>query len=103
MRRRNLVIVAIACMVVVAVANAAQNPGHGSKRPGGPLVPAWGLLLGGYSNPVSSDWWTKREVLSRERELGRRYAIDAHLAAYGRRRRGPPPSVAADLLWAALY
>src|SRR5438128_12210249 len=71
MRRRNLVIVAVACMVVVAVANAAQNPGHESKRPGGPVVPAEGLLLGGYSNPEPSDWWTKREVLDRERHLRR--------------------------------
>jgi hypothetical protein len=103
MRRRKLVIVAIACMAVVAVANAAQNPRHGSKRPRGPLVPASGLLLGGYSNPVPSNWWTKSEVLSRERLLGRRYAIDAHVAAYGHGGRGPARGMTAELRWDAAY
>src|SRR5207247_10965083 len=103
MRTRKLIVVAVACMAVVAVANAAQNTGHGSKRPSGPLVPASGLLLGGYPNPVPSNWWTKGEVLSRERLLGRRYAIDAHVSAYGRGGRGPARGMTAELRWDAAY
>jgi hypothetical protein len=99
--RRRLVVVTIACLVAVAVANAAQNSGPGSRRPSGPLVPAWGVLLGAYSNPVASDWWTKSEVLSRERLLGRRYAIDAHVAAYRLAGRGPARGMTDELRWDA--
>jgi Glycosyl hydrolase family 26 len=103
MRLRSLGVVAISCAIAVAAAGAAQFSGGTSKRPGGPLVPVRGVLLGGYSNPVASNWWTKREVLSRERLLGRRYAIDAHVAAFARGGGGPARGMTAELRWDAAY
>jgi hypothetical protein len=100
-RRRALVILALTCSaaLAVAIARAGQDQASRPSRPAGPLVPARGLLLGGYSNPDASNWWTKGEVLARERVLGRRYAIDAHVAFYGRGGTGPARGMTRELRW----
>ena len=50
-------------------------------RVGGRLVPATGVLFGGYVHPAAA--WTQRGVTAREALLGRSYAIDAHVIGFG--------------------
>ena len=50
-------------------------------RVSGPLVPAEGVLFGGYVHPAAT--WTQSGVRSRETLLGRTYAIDAHVIGFG--------------------
>jgi hypothetical protein len=78
-------------------------PSPSSSRPTGPLVPASGVLFGGYSNQDTSNWWTQSEVLTRESLLGRRYAIDAHVAWYAAYGKGPGSGMLSELQWDAGY
>ena len=74
-----------------------------TTRPTAALVPAAGALFGAYSNPDITNWWTKTEVLNRETLIGRRYAIDAHVAWYGAYGKGPGSGMLSELQWDLPY